>query len=266
MYKHLKSVFFNIIVKKYDIMFMVKDMLINNVEVNYERYNEGGNNPLIFLHGWGQNIEMMIPIAKPFIKDHDVIIIDLPGFGKSGEPKNAWNVNDYVEMLHTLIKKLKLKNVSLIGHSYGGKICLLYASKYEVQKLVLLASPYKKEIKKDSLKLKALRTLKKVPILNKLENFAKSHIGSTDYKNASPIMREILVNTVNMDITEEAKKVKAPTLLIWGTNDEAVSIEEAYELESIMKDAGLVVYDGLTHYAYLEDLGKTINILKSFLN
>ena len=241
-------------------------MLINNAEINYERYNEGGSNPLIFLHGWGQNIEMMLPVAKPFIENHDVIIIDLPGFGKSEEPKYAWNVNDYVEMLHTLIQKLKLKNVSLIGHSYGGKISLLYASKYDVDKLVLFASPYKKEIQKESIKLKTLRTLKKVPVLNKLENFAKKHIGSTDYKNASPIMREILVNTVNLDITEAAKKVKCPTLLVWGTNDEAVNISEAYELENIIKDAGLVIYEGLTHYAYLEDLGKTISVLKSFLN
>ena len=241
-------------------------MLINNVEINYERYNEGGSNPLIFLHGWGQNIEMMLPVAKPFIENHDVIIIDLPGFGKSEEPKYAWNVNDYVEMLHTLIQKLKLKNVSLIGHSYGGKISLLYASKYDVDKLVLFASPYKKEIQRESIKLKTLKTLKKVPVLNKLENFAKKHIGSTDYKNASPIMREILVNTVNLDITEAAKKVKCPTLLVWGTNDEAVNISEAYELENIMKDAGLVIYEGLTHYAYLEDLGKTISVLKSFLN
>lgn len=247
-------------------MFMVKNMLINNVNINYERYNKGGGNPLIFLHGWGQNIEMMLPIAKPFIKDHDVIIIDLPGFGKSDEPTYPWTVLDYVEMLHTLIKNLNLKNVSLIGHSYGGKISLLYASKYDVQKLVLLASPYKKEIQKESLKLKTLRALKKVPGLKKLENFAKKHIGSADYKNASPIMRETLVNTVNLDITEDAKKVKAPTLLIWGTNDEAVSIDEAYELENIIKDAGLVIYEGLTHYAYLEDLGKTINVLKSFLN
>lgn len=241
-------------------------MLINNVNINYERYNEKADKTLIFLHGWGQNIEMMLPIAKPFIQSFDVIIIDLPGFGKSEEPKYPWTVNDYVEMLHTLIKKLKIKNVSLIGHSFGGKISLLYASKYDVKKLVLLASPYKKEIKKESLKLKTLKTLKKIPGLNKLEDFAKKHIGSTDYKNASPIMREILVNTVNLDITEEAKKVKSPTLLIWGTNDEAVNIKEAYELESIIKDAGLVVYEGLTHYAYLEDLGKTINILKSFLN
>ena len=247
-------------------MCMVKDMLINNVEIHYERYNEKGKDSLIFLHGWGQNIQMMFPIAQPFIKTHDVLLIDLPGFGESGTLDKPWEVMDYVESIHTLLDRLKIENPTLIGHSYGGKISLLYASKYTVHKLVLFGSPFQKEIQKESLKLKTLKTLKKVPGLNKFENFAKKHIGSTDYKNASPVMRDTLVNTVNLDITEDVKKIQCPTLLIWGTKDEAVSIERAYELEKIIPDAGLVVYEDATHYAYLEKLGQTINVLKSFLN
>lgn len=241
-------------------------MVINNVEVYYERYNQGGEKPLVFLHGWGQNTEMMLPVAKPFIENHEVILIDLPGFGKSGQLDRPYEVSDYVELLHELLQKLDIKKPTLIGHSYGGKISLLYASKYEVEKLVLFGSPFQKEIGKESLKLKTLRTLKKIPGINKLEGFAKKHIGSTDYKNASPVMRETLVKTVNLDITEEVKKIKAPTLLIWGTADEAVSIDRAYELEKLIPDAGLVVYENATHYAYLENLGQTISVMKSFLN
>lgn len=247
-------------------MSMVKIMVINNVEVYYERYNQGGEKPLVFLHGWGQNTEMMLPVAKPFIENHEVILIDLPGFGKSGQLDRPYEVSDYVELLHKLLQKLDIKKPTLIGHSYGGKISLLYASKYEVEKLVLFGSPFQKEIEKESLKLKTLRTLKKIPGINKLEGFAKKHIGSTDYKNASPVMRETLVKTVNLDITEEVKKIKAPTLLIWGTADEAVSIDRAYELEKLIPDAGLVVYENATHYAYLENLGQTISVMKSFLN
>lgn len=241
-------------------------MVINNVEVYYERYNQGGEKPLVFLHGWGQNTEMMLPVAKPFIENHEVILIDLPGFGKSGQLDRPYEVSDYVELLHELLQKLDIKKPTLIGHSYGGKISLLYASKYEVEKLVLFGSPFQKEIGKESLKLKTLRTLKKIPGINKLEGFAKKHIGSTDYKNASPVMRETLVKTVNLDITEEVKKIKAPTLLIWGTADEAVSIDRAYELEKLIPDAGLVVYENATHYAYLENLGQIISVMKSFLN
>ena len=93
----------------------------------------------------------------------------------------------------------------------------------------------------------------------------QKHIGSTDYRNATPRMREILVLTVNLDITEDVKKIKCPTLIVWGTLDEAVPIERAYELEKLIPDAGVVVYENCTHYAYLERLNQTINVLNSFL-
>ncbi len=240
-------------------------MNINGVNINYIRYGNKKGASIVLLHGWGQNIEMMKPVGDYFTKTHDIVILDLPGYGKSSEPPFAWTVEDYALMLRKFLEELKIDNPILIGHSFGGKVSLYYASLYNAQKLILFASPYRKELKKTPLKVKILKFLKKVPVLNKLENFAKKHIGSTDYKNASPRMREILVKTVNLDITENVKKIKAPTLLFWGTNDQAVNIESAYELESLIKDAGVIVYEGATHYAYLEHLGEVINVLKTFL-
>lgn len=238
---------------------------INEVDIHYIQYGQKQAQTLVFLHGWGQNIAMMQPIADPFQEDYNIVIIDLPGYGKSSEPTYAWTVSDYVACIHELLEILNIENPILIGHSFGGKISLLYASCYPVMKLVLLASPFKKEIEKLSLKTKTLKTLKKVPGLNKLENFAKKHIGSVDYRNASTIMREILVQTVNLDLTEEVSKIACPTLIIWGTCDEAVPVDRACELEKQIKDAGVVIYEGCTHYAYLEQLPKTIRVLKSFL-
>lgn len=243
-------------------------MLLNvkDTDVNYVRYGKENSQAIVYLHGWGQNIQMMKPVADPFQDKFDIVILDLPGYGQSSEPKYAWTVYEYVEFLKEFLEKLKIKKPILVGHSFGGKISLLYASKYEVEKLVLFGSPFKKEIEKLSLKTKTLKALKKVPLINKFEDFAKKHIGSTDYRNASKIMREILVLTVNLDITEEVKKIKAPTFIIWGSLDEAVDVERAYELEKLIPDAGLAVYDNCTHYAYLENLKQTINIMDSFLN
>ena len=92
----------------------------------------------------------------------------------------------------------------------------------------------------------------------------KKYIGSRDYKAASPMMRQILVNTVNEDLSEYAKKIEEPTLLIWGDNDTEEPVEEARKLEKIMIDAGLVVLPG-SHYAYLENLHQVINIINTFL-
>ena len=237
-------------------------MNINGVFVNYT--DVGSGEAVVLLHGWGQNIQMMEPIGNNLINKR-VVIIDLPGHGKSEAPKEAWTVYDYASCIHTLLTNLKIDEPILIGHSFGGKISLVYASKYKTKKVIGLACPFKKQIVKLSFKTKALKFAKKIPVLNKLEGFAKKHIGSTDYKNASEMMRKIMVLTVNTDITEDVKKIKCPTLLIWGTNDLQVSIDDAYELEKLIKDCGVVVYDGCTHYAYLERLDQTLRVIKSFI-
>lgn len=235
-----------------------------DIKINYIRYGKG-KDTIVLLHGWGQNIEMMKMVADPFESDYDIVIIDLPGHGKSEEPKRVYTLYDFVDCVKSLLDSLNIKNPILIGHSFGGKISLIYASMYEVKKLILFGSPFKCEIKKLSLKTKMLKTAKKIPGLNKLEGFAKKHIGSTDYKNASPLMRQILVEHVNLDITDDVKNIKCPTLIIWGTLDAEVPVERAYELENLISDSGVVIYENCTHYAYLERLGQTINVLKSFL-
>ena len=241
-------------------MFEFKDTLIN-----YKEYGKRGEEAIVFLHGWGQNIQMMEPIANPFSKTHHLVIIDLPGFGKSEEPKEVWDLADYVEMIHELLTKLKITKPNIIGHSFGGKLALMYGAKYDPKRLVLLASPYKVKIKELTKKQKLLRKLKNVPILGGLAEFAKKHMGSTDYRNASPKMREILVKHVNTDIEESLDKIKCPSLIIWGTLDEAVPYEDGVALEKLIKDAGLVTYEGCTHYAYLERLQQTNNVLKAFI-
>ena len=240
-------------------------MRVMDVDLNYQRYGNGKQS-IVLLHGWGQNIDMMKPIGDRFKNDFDIIIFDLPGFGNSDEPSKFWSCYDYVHAIHEALDNLNVSNPIIVGHSFGGKLGLLYASIYDVKKLVCLASPFCREVQKVTMKSKILKTMKKVPIINKLENFAKRHMGSTDYRNASGVMRDILVGHVNLDITEDVKKIKCPTLLIWGTNDEAVSIERGYQLEKLIGDAGLVEYPGCTHYAYLERLGQTINVLRSFFS
>ncbi len=219
---------------------------IKNIDVNYIQYGSGKKN-VVLLHGWGQNIQMMDPIGKRLENLATVTIIDLPGHGESSEPTEALTIYDYCDIVKELLDKLKIKKPILIGHSFGGRISICFAAKYGAEKLILLGAPCIRKNTKVSTKTKVLKGLKKVPGLNKLEGFAKKHIGSRDYRNASPVMREILVNTVNEDLSENAKKIDCPTLLIWGDRDTEAPLEEAQELEKIMKDAGLIVYEGGTH-------------------
>lgn len=240
-------------------------MNIDDVFVNYNQYGNKFGKNVVLLHGWGQNTEMMDPIGKGLEKKFYITNIDLPGFGKSSEPTYGYTVYDYYEVIDKLLTKLKIKNPIIIGHSFGGKIAIIYAAKKKVDKLILLSSPFRRSTKKKSIKVKVLKFLKKVPVIKELESYMKTKIGSTDYRNATPMMRTILVNTVNEDVCEYLKKIDASTLLIWGDKDTEVSVEDAKYAESIMKDAGLVIYPNCTHYAYLERLDQTINVINVFL-
>lgn len=238
---------------------------IGETTVNYKRYGNQDGNTIVYLHGWGQNIEMMQPVADPFQSDFDLIILDLPGFGLSEEPNRIWSVVDYADFVHQLLIKLNVSKPMVVGHSFGGKVALVYATKYACDKLILFAPTFRTEIKKVSTKTKLLKAMKTIPVLKNFEELAKKHMGSTDYRNASPRMRDILVLHVNTDISETLKRIECPTLLIWGDVDNQVSIEAAKQLESLIKDAGLVIYENATHYAYLERIGQTINVMRSFL-
>lgn len=239
---------------------------IMDVNINYTFADIGSDTTIVLLHGWGQNIKMMEPIGNKYLKLFNILIMDLPGFGESDEPTYSWTVYEYVECIKKLIDHLKISKIILIGHSFGGRLSLIYSSIYKVEKLVCLASPYCKELTKLPLKTRIYKTIKKMPGLTWLANIMKNLIGSPDYKNASEVMKGILVKSINVDMIEDVKKIDCPTLLVWGTEDTAVPIKRAYELEKLIKDAGVVTYEGATHYAYLERLNSLIKVLDSFFN
>lgn len=237
---------------------------IMDVKINYNYSNVGSDTTIVLLHGWGQKIEVMNPLSDKLEKKYNILTLDFPGFGDSEEPTFSWSVYDYTKCLRELIVFLKIKKVILIGHSFGGRIALIYASKYKVEKLVCLASPYCKELTKLPLKNRIYKQIKKIKCLNWLAKIMQNKVGSTDYKNANPIMKGVLVKAINQDLTNDAKEIKCPTLLIWGSLDTAVPLKRAYELEKIIKNSAVIVYEGATHYAYLERLNQISIVLNNF--
>lgn len=239
-------------------------MNINGQDINFLDYGNKKGDSIVLLHGWGQNIQMMQMLGEPFKDKYRIIIVDFPGFGSSPEPKEVMDVDGYTKIIEELLKKLKVENPILIGHSFGGRVSVKYASRNKVKKLILL-SPALRGHDKKGLKTKVLKFMKTVPGIKNLESWAKNHIGSRDYKAASPIMKQVLVKTVNEDLSSDAMKIKAPTILIYGDMDDEVPEEDTKEYEKLIDDCGLIMYEGCTHYAYLERLNQTINIITNFI-
>lgn len=235
---------------------------VKNTEVNYIQYGEGKD--ILLLHGWGQNIEMMKPLGDAFKDRFRITILDFPGFGESSEPKEKWTIEMYSNMLEEFVSLTGIKKPIVMGHSFGGRVAIRYSSRNPIEKLVLFGSPCIRIEEKLSLTVRTLKKLKTLPGLNSFGEYMKKYIGSRDYKAASPIMRQTLVEVVNEDLSKFAREIEEPTLLIWGEYDTEAPLAEARELEKIMLDAALIVLSG-THYAYLENLQQVINILNSFI-
>lgn len=236
-------------------------MNIKDVDVNYIQYGKGKD--ILLLHGWGQNIEMMKFLGDCFSDSFRITILDFPGFGESSEPSTPWTIKDYSLLLEEFVKKLKIKKPIIIGHSFGGRVAIRYSANNPIEKLVLFGSPCIRIQEELPLSVKLLKKLKTLPGMDKFGEYMKKYIGSRDYKAASPIMRQTLVNVVNEDLSVFARKIDEPTLLIWGENDIESPLEEAKEVEKIMCDAALIVLPG-THYAYLENLDRVVAILNNF--
>lgn len=237
---------------------------MNIKDINYLDYGTNNEGVIVLLHGWGQNTEMMDMLGRPFADRFRIINIDLPGFGKTPEPPVPWTVEDYAKKINDLLKYLKIKDPILVGHSFGGRIAICYAAKYGASKVVLLSSPFRPGKAKVSIKVKIYKFIKKIVFLKPLARYLRNKWGSTDYKNASEITRGTLVKVVNEDLSDYAKQIKAPVLLIYGKEDKDVPIEEARDLEKLIEDCGLIEYENAHHYAYLEKLNDTLAILNNF--
>ncbi|MCK4592145.1 alpha/beta hydrolase [Candidatus Parcubacteria bacterium] len=192
-----------------------KQIQINGLNINYKTIGDG-KIPIVLLHGWGVSSDKYTELIKILYSilntQYSIFILDLPGFGKSDEPKENWNLDDYVEFVDEFIKKTSrkggfelVKNILekmqegstglspqwsqrsscrqklvLIGHSFGGRIAIKYAVKCpeKIDKLILTGAAGIK--RKLTVKQKIFFILAKIgkkifslPLINNLEKYAQ---------------------------------------------------------------------------------------------
>lgn len=88
--------------------------------------------------------------------------------------------------------------------------------------------------------------------------------GSADYRQASPIMRQIMSKAINQDLTPLLSSIKASTLLIWGEKDTATPMRDARIMEKNIPDAGLVSFPDAGHFSFLDEPGPFRAVAKEF--
>jgi pimeloyl-ACP methyl ester carboxylesterase len=231
---------------------------------------------VVLLHGWGCDLAIWQGVqAHLAARGFRATALDFPGFGQSEEPPAPWCMEDYARWFEAFIAAVGIENPVLVGHSFGGRVSVIHASRNAVSKVVLVdaAGVRPRRTARYYLKVWTFKVLKRLaPIVlgakkaRELIDKRRRAAGSADYNAASPTMRGTLSRVVGEDLRRHMPLISAPTLLVWGSEDTATPLRDAREMERLIPDAGLVVFEGAGHYSFLERAGRFAAVMDSFLN
>ena len=253
------------------------NLTINGMNVNYRRVGSGD---FVFLfHGWGAPLDFYEKTISALSVQYTVIAPEFPGFGESDEPRTPWGMDEYTDFAIKFIESFGAEKVILYGHSFGGRVIIKMHEKgdlpFKIDKIMLVDSAGIKPKKSlyTKAKIAAYKAGKKILSLpplkalfpDALEKY-QNRSGSSDYRAASPMLRQCFVKIVNEDLTHLLPNIYAPTLLIWGENDDATPLSDAKIMESKIPDAGLVVLEGAGHYSFLDQPFVYFKVINSFLS
>lgn len=215
---------------------------------------------LIWGHGWGQSSAALVPLAealKPFASS---TLIDFPGFGKSALPPPSWGTGEYADMVAQWLRGQSRARSVWIGHSFGGRVGIQLAARHPqlLSGMVLIASaglPRQRtwvqqirfSLRKTFFKT-AKRFLREGPQLERL----RQRMGSADYRSAGAL-RPIFNRVVSEDLTETARQVQCPTLLIYGHEDTETPPEMGQRLKGLIPGSELTTLDGFGHLNILTE-------------
>ena len=240
------------------------------LKIHYVKQGEG--TPLLILAGWGTTISVYQSLIDDLSDTNTVYCLEMPGCGSSDEPDQALTSDDYAKLVKEFIKKQNIKELNFLGHSNGGRTVIKILSQnhdFKVNKVILTgcAGLVQKKSTVANLKTKLFKLGKKTlgKISPNLEEKVKKRVGSDDYRAATPVMRQTLVNLVNEDLRNELPKIKQPVLLLWGELDDQTPLSDGKLMEQLLPDAGLVSFQNSTHFAFLENRERFATIIKTFL-
>lgn len=239
---------------------------------------------ILFLHGFSDRKENFYFASKKLCRDYDVMIPDLPGFGKSTSDKNLkYSLDNYEQWISEFIENADVKDFHLVGSSLGGAICAKLAVKYpeRIKSLSLVAPaffyiPEEKSVYDEALKGINLfqvetpedyeafrgRIFYKKP---ELPNFVKEYMidnaiknqawygkifnefGDIDaIKNKEKTLEEWSLNSI-------CPQIKVPIKIFWGKQDTLFPYLTADFLKQKINGATTCIFENIGHCPHLEN-------------
>lgn len=261
---------------------------IQNIKIYYETYGEG--TPMILIHGHGESTYIWRHMMAILAKKYSVYALDLKGFGNSDKPLDGdYSIKSMSTLIINFMDKLQIQKAILVCHSFAGKIGIFTIVKHpkRILGLVLLGCAIGEFKIWESFKI----------MQNK--NIGEKIINSYNEKNVRLILERLHDKTYEIsdkDIEENIKikgniarinafleyfidfmkednyfkyldNIDIPTLIIWGLNDNFISVEHGEMISKKIKNSKLETLENCGH-SISEDQPKRVSelIIEYFIN
>lgn len=223
-----------------------------------------GEGPLdvVLLHGWARRGRDFAAVQAALARrGRASLALDLPGFGSSPPPSVAGGARYYASLVAPVLAELG-RPVLVVGHSFGGRIATVIAAEHPelVTTVILSGTP----LLRDRVAVRSPRPYRAIRWLHRrgwlsderLEA-ARHKYGSSDYRAATGVIRDVLVATVAEGYEDELARIEVPVALLWGELDTVVPVSVAERANALLRvpDADgrrLRVLAGVGHLVPLE--------------
>jgi pimeloyl-ACP methyl ester carboxylesterase len=205
--------------------------------------------------------------------DFDLIIPDYPGFGESDSPQNPWDIKDYANWTKAFLQALHIENPIMMGHSNGGRIIIQLSSIYPFQKAILHSSAglHASYYRSDGIKLCIYQLISLASILlnqskqKKIRSFWAQRLKISDYLSVSHVLYKTMRILDKHGLEKELRQMTCDTLLIFGDQDHDTPLYQGRQMEALLPNGALVVFEGAGHFAFIEQEKKFISVINAFI-
>lgn len=252
-------------------------VLIGKVSLEVEERG-AGEPSLVFLHYWGGTHRTWNKVAAELQSSYRIVTYDMRGWGQSGATENGYSIAALADEATALIQHLGLKKYVLIGHSMGGKVAQLVASRNpaELVGLILVApatptpSHLPDEAKQQQVhaydnRETVIQTIAfltaRTPDAETVEQIVQDSLsGTPEAKLAWPI------SAMLEDISPEVSKITVPTLVLAGEHDRLDSVEQhRREVIARISGARLEIISDSGHLLPIDEPVRTARAIDQFV-
>ena len=204
---------------------------------------------VLALHGWRRTSADFAAVLDGL----DAVALDLPGFGASAEPPEAWGAAGYAAAVAPVLDELGPAPV-VLGHSFGGRVAVHLAAAHpdRVGALVLTGVPLVRlpgaARRRPAPAFRLGRALHRRGLLGeqRMERLRQRY-GSADYRAAQGVMRGVHVRVVNESYEDQLAAIRVPVELVWGDDDAEVPVAVAEAALGRLADGRLTTVPGAGH-------------------